>query len=129
MMTQSEKRGSAQALLPAVRAAAAGLGLTLILLVLSAVLLFSGVLSPKWLTVCPYIALSGGGLCCGVCAAKCPKRLYGALAGGGLMALALLGLGFLFVQTVFAPLQAGLNLVILLAAAAIGSVAAALLGK
>ena len=126
MMTQSEKRGGAQALLPVVWAAASGLGLTLVLLLLGAVLLSSGALSPGWLGVCPYIALVGGGVCCGVCAAKCPKRLYGALAGGLLMALVLLALGFLFVQTVFAPVQAGLNLALLLAASAAGSVAAAL---
>lgn len=129
MTTQSEKYGSAQALLPVLRAAAAGLGLTLLLLVLSAVLLSSGTLPPGWLAVCPYLALGSGGLCCGVCAARCPKRLYGALAGSALMALVLLGAGFLFVHTVFAPLQAGLNLVILLVSAGVGSVAAALLGK
>ncbi len=126
MTMQSEKRGGAQALLPVVQAAAAGLGLVLVLLLLGAILLSSGALPPGWLKVCPYIALAGGGICCGVCAARCPKRLYGALAGGLLMALILLALGFLFVQTDFSPVQAGLNLAILLAAAAAGSVAAAL---
>lgn len=129
MTTQSEKRRSAQALVPVLRAAAAGLGLTLVLLVLSAVLLSGGTLPPGWLAVCPYLALGSGGLCCGVCAARCPKRLYGALAGGALMALVLLGVGFLFVHTAFAPLQAGLNLALLLASAGIGSVAAAVFGK
>lgn len=126
MTTQSEKRGSAQALLPVLWAAATGLGLTLGLLLLGAALLSSGALSPGWLGVCPYIALAGGGICCGVCAAKCPKRLYGALAGGLLLALVLLALGFLFAKTVFSPVQAGTNLFILLVASAAGSVAAAL---
>lgn len=126
MTTQSEKRGSAQALLPVIQAAAAGLGTLLVLLLLGAVLLSSGALPPGWLSACPYLALGGGGICCGVCAARCPKRLYGALAGGLLMALALLGLGFLFAKTVFDPVQAGLNLAVLLAGSAAGSVAAAL---
>ena len=112
---QPEKNNTVQVITRTLAAGGIGLALTL-----------QGILSPGWVGVCPYVALGLGALGCGVASSQCPKRLYGALGGGLLMALCLGLLGLLYTKTDLSPLGVIVSLVLCLLPAALGSIVTSL---
>ena len=123
---QPEKNNTVQVITRTLAAGGIGLALTLLLLLFASVLLLQGILSPGWVGVCPYVALGLGALGCGVASSQCPKRLYGALGGGLLMALCLGLLGLLYTKTDLSPLGVIVSLVLSLLTAALGSIVTSL---
>lgn len=123
---QAEKNSGPLAVTRVAAAGVLGIGATLLILFLLAALLSAEILPASWLGLCPYIALFVGGLGCGVCAARCPKRLYGALGGALLMAACFLLLGFFFVKTAFSPITAAIACAVCLVSAVLGSVVTSL---
>lgn len=123
---QAEKNGGRLAVARVAAAGVLGICATLLILFLLAALLYSEILPASWLGLCPYAALFVGGVGCGVCSARCPKRLYGALGGALLMAACFLLLGFFFVETDFAPAAAAIACIVCLVSAVLGSVVTSL---
>lgn len=119
---QAEKSGGPLAVTRVITAGVIGIAATLFILFLAAVLLSGEILPASWLGACPYVALFIGGLGCGVCSARCPKRLYGALGGALLMAACFLLVGFFFVKTAFSPVAAAVACIVCLVSAILGSV-------
>ena len=120
--TQVEKKRGGAALVQILINGAVGLVASLVLLLLCALLISKQVLPSSWLGVAPYLCMGLGSLSCGLGSARCPRRLYGALGGAGVLVFCFAFLGLIFSNYAFSPISLIIVLIISLFSAIIGSV-------